>query len=47
GLPGALRDAHPQAPARHSGTFAQDGRRAAATGPPGRSRYRDQDPTGL
>ena len=47
GLPGALRDAHPQAPARHPGALAQDGRLPAAARPAGRRRHRDQDPAGL
>ncbi|SVB59625.1 uncharacterized protein METZ01_LOCUS212479, partial [marine metagenome] len=47
GLPGALRDAHPQAPARHSEPVAQDGGLAATPGPSSWRRYRDQDPTGL
>ena len=47
GLARALRDAHPQAPARHPRAVAQDRRLAAAPRPARRRRHRDQDPAGL
>ena len=47
GQPRALRDADPQAPARHRRAHAQDGRLAPAPRAAGRRRHRDQDPAGL
>ena len=47
GQPRALRDADPQAPARHPRAVAEDRRLAAAHRAARRRRHRDQDPAGL